>query len=177
MAEKGAQDRKETRGRPPLFKSPEALQKAVDAYFVHCAAGRPVEVVTKAGTVITVTKPYSPSVVGLALALGFTNRESLGDYCTRKVDSEFFAPIIMRAKARIEEQMVQGGLAGEYEPKVLIRILSANFGYADKQEQKHSGDSENPVQVTGGLSPDAVDAIRSAILGVPTKPPKPGGDE
>lgn len=91
------------KGRPPKFKSKEEMQAKIDAYFEECK-GRVLtddegKVITdKYGQpVIIDRKPLT--VTGLALALGFSSRQSLLDYEAKKE----FLDTITRAKARVEE--------------------------------------------------------------------------
>ena len=89
-------------GRPLKFRSVSAMQKKIDEYFESCES-RPL--LDKNGYVLTdkkgnpiFTPGHPPTVTGLALALGFTNRQSLLNYQER---DEFF-DTITRAKARVE---------------------------------------------------------------------------
>ena len=85
------------------YKSVEEMQAAIDAYFDSCEgyvytddAGQPV--LDKYNQPIIIgAKP--PTVTGLALALGFTNRVSLLNYQAR---SKAYNEIISRAKSRVE---------------------------------------------------------------------------
>ncbi len=85
------------------FKTPEEMQVKIDEYFEECkghplvdSGGNPV--MDKFGyPVIIDRKPLT--VTGLALALGFTTRQSLLNYQHR---SKSFQEIIERAKLRIE---------------------------------------------------------------------------
>lgn len=90
-------------GRPLKYKSVKAMQKVIDEYFESCNP-RPLldsnrHVLTdKHGNPVMIPGP-PPTVTGLALALGFTNRQSLLNYQER---DEFF-DTITRAKARVEQ--------------------------------------------------------------------------
>ena len=85
------------------YKSPEEMQAKVDAYFEECQGhplldddGKPVT--DKLGyPIILDSKPLT--VTGLALALGFTTRQSLLNYQSR---SNKYQEIIERAKLQIE---------------------------------------------------------------------------
>lgn len=85
------------------YKSPEEMQAKVDEYFKECQghpllddAGKPVT--DKFGyPIILDSKPLT--VTGLALALGFTTRQSLLNYQSR---SKRYQEIIERAKLQIE---------------------------------------------------------------------------
>ena len=90
-------------GRPPKYRSAKAMQKVIDKYFESCES-KPL--LDKKGNVLTDKrgKPViipgpPPTVTGLALALGFTNRQSLLNYQEK---DEFF-DTITRAKARVEQ--------------------------------------------------------------------------
>lgn len=89
-------------GRPPKYKSKAEIEEKVCEYFKSCEGeilkdddGQPV--LYKGRPVIINDKP--PTITGLALALGFTNRQSLLNYQSKK---EFF-DTITRAKSRVEQ--------------------------------------------------------------------------
>lgn len=85
------------------YKNVADMQAAIDAYFKSCEGyvftdenGMPV--LDKYNQPIIIgEKP--PTVTGLALALGFTNRVSLLNYQAR---SKAFDEVITRAKSRVE---------------------------------------------------------------------------
>ena len=90
-------------GRPPKYRSAKAMQKVIDEYFKSCE-NKPL--LDKEGHVLTdkhgrpvIIQGPPPTVTGLALALGFTNRQSLLNYQEK---DEFF-DTITRAKARVEQ--------------------------------------------------------------------------
>ena len=89
-------------GRKLKFPTPEEMQAAIDAYFEDCK-GHPLTgpdgqiILNKYGDPIFLdVKPLT--VTGLALALGFTTRQSLLDYQGRGAYKE----IIEAAKLKIE---------------------------------------------------------------------------
>ena len=92
-----------TVGRPLKYKTPKKMQKAIDKYFKNCES-KPLldekgHVLTdKHGNPVIIQGP-PPTITGLALALGFTNRQSLLNYQEK---DEFF-DTITRAKARVEQ--------------------------------------------------------------------------
>jgi len=109
-------------GAPRKFKSPEELQKKIDAYFAECDEKK---------------KPYTIS--GLALALD-TTRRTLLDY-QNEPNLAAFSHTITRAKARIET-FVEESL---FQPKITQGVafnLKNNFGWIDKQEHEYSGKLE-----------------------------------
>ena len=65
----------------PKYQTPEAMQKAVDKYFADCEASK--EILT---------------VAGLALAIGFVDRQSMYDYRAKPS----FTGVIKEAVSRIE---------------------------------------------------------------------------
>lgn len=89
-------------GRKPKYKTPEEIQKKIDAYFVQCegtllrnSKGDPV--VDRMGHPVYVDRK-PPTITGLALALGFTTRKGLLRYQAKKE----FMDVILEAKTRIE---------------------------------------------------------------------------
>ena len=101
----------------------------------------------KKGDLLEYIKPVPYTVMALALHLGFNSRTSLLNYCGYRDDEssmteeektrrEAFVNIIMRGKARIEEQNLKFGMLGEFEPKITALNLAANYGYNTKVEEK-----------------------------------------
>ena len=58
-------------GRPRKFRSVEEMETAIEAYFLKCDE-RMVDVVTKLGDVVKVSKPAPYAMSGLAYELGIT---------------------------------------------------------------------------------------------------------
>lgn len=90
-------------GRPPKYKSKEEIQEKIDAYFEECKGRQLTDPQTGAAVYDKYGYPVMvdvriPTVTGLALALGFTNRVSLLNYQGRKE----FRATIETAKTRIE---------------------------------------------------------------------------
>lgn len=120
-------------GRPPRYKKREEIEGLIDKYFEECK-GQPlivdgVAVTDKNGSpVIIGAKP--PTVTGLALALGFTSRQSLLNYQGKAE----FVDSITRAKALIEEY-VEGRLFDKDGVRGAIFSLANNFkGWKEKQD-------------------------------------------
>lgn len=84
---------KKTTGRPPKYRSPEEMQKAIDKYFTDCS-GEPyteeggTPKTNKWGMIIYKTSPKSLTITGLALAIGFNSRQSFFDYMERNKSGE-----------------------------------------------------------------------------------------
>ena len=91
------------RGRPPKWKSTEAMQEVIDAYFEDCQGhplvGEDRRVVMDKRGVPIIAGAHPPTVTGLARALGLTSRRALMNYQKKKE----FADTIARAKTRCEE--------------------------------------------------------------------------
>lgn len=114
-------------GRPPKFKTPEAMQKVIDAYFDSCwdidEDGKRKQ-----------TRPYT--ITGLALALGMSRRALL-DY--EKKDE--FLPTIKRAKL-IVENWVEEQLYRKTQVTGAIFNLKNNYGWKDKNETDITSDGK-----------------------------------
>lgn len=87
----------------PRYTDPEEVQRIVDKYFEDCE-GKPLTdsdgnvILTKQGDPVYIGK-RPPTVTGLALALGFINRQSLLNYQAKPA----FRDVITRAKSRVEQ--------------------------------------------------------------------------
>ncbi len=111
-------------GRPRRFKTPKAMQLAIDEYF---------------DTIEKIT------ICGLALHLGFAQRKSLLDY--EGYDPKF-CNTIKRAKSRVEayyeEHLVENNAAGSI-------FALKNFDWTDKNTTEHVI-SEDTLTVMGLIS-------------------------
>ena len=103
-------------GRPRKYKTADDLYAAGEAYI----AQRAIE-----------DKP--PTLIGLALALGFTGRQALCDYERRPE----FVDAVKRLKSMCEDYYEQRLTAGG-NPAGAIFALK-NFGWRDKVEVEHDG--------------------------------------
>lgn len=112
-------------GRPPLYDTPEKMQKVIDAYFAECDID---------------DRPYT--IAGLALALDM-DRSSINNYQSK---DEFFLTIKrakLRIEARLEERLDGSNATGT------IFNLKNNFGWKDVQQQEVSGADGGPVEIKG----------------------------
>lgn len=120
-------------GCPPMYKTPEEMQKVIDKYFEDCNG----EYVVIDGVVATdkngypiMTKPRPLTITGLALALGFTSRQALLNYECK----EEFVDTIKRAKAKVE-QYAEERLFDRDGVNGAKFNLSNNFsGWSEKQQ-------------------------------------------
>ena len=121
-------------GRPATYKTVEEMQEKIDAYFNSCYG----EYITdEEGNLMTdkngqpvMSKPRPLTITGLALALGFTGRQSLLNY----EDKEEFVDTIKRAKSRIE-QYAEERLFDKDGVNGAKFNLSNNFkGWSEKQQ-------------------------------------------
>ncbi len=99
-------------GRPLKFKTPEEMQFEIDKYFSMCEE-----------------KNQPSTITGMALTLGFMDRQSLIDYSNR----DEFSCTVKIAKSRVEESVERGLLKG-YNPSGAIFNLKNNFKWNDKTE-------------------------------------------
>jgi hypothetical protein len=130
-------------GRPPKYNSPEEMQTAIDEYFEDHqprirkdSVGNPI--INKNGLPSIDLNP--PTISGLALFLGFSNRTSLYEY---EKESEY-SDTIKRARSRCEEFVESNGMSGIVPPAMAIFALK-NYGWSDKQEIEHSGGTTDTV--------------------------------
>lgn len=147
-------------GRPPMFLTVEELQKKIDEYFtLKCGrfpvilrddktgeilrdeeTDQPLLLKGFGGKLIYDFKP--PTVTGLALYLGFCDRQSLYDYKkkpenenTDKATAEAFTCTIKKAISFIEET-AEGNLMKNEKPVGAIFWLK-NHGWKDETTEHH----------------------------------------
>ena len=134
-----------------MFNSLEDLEASIESYFDNPPTRI---VVTNSGNSIEIK---CPTITGLALHLGFMDRQSIYDY----QEKEEYTCAIKKARLRIEsnyETNLSGGA-----PTGSIFALK-NFGWKDKIEQELSGS----LSLTG-LTDTQLDALikqQAAALGL-----------
>ena len=118
-------------GRPLKFKTVAELEKAIEKYFEKC-----VDEIIKDENGVPVMKngsigiiPHPPTVAGLALHLGFADRQSLYDYKER----EAFSCTIKKAITRIEAYAEKALISGQSSTGAIFWLK--NHGWTDKTEQ------------------------------------------
>jgi len=117
-------------GRPPMYSTPEEMQKKIDEYFEK------VPTFKRYYGEISVDVPC-PTITGLTLFLGFCDRQSFRDY---EVNKPEFTCTMKTARQRIEnhyETLLQQG-----QPTGAIFALK-NFGWTDKSEFEIRGGMKN----------------------------------
>jgi len=112
--------------RPLKYKTPDKLQKAVDKYFKN---------------------EDKPTICGLALALGFSSRQSLLDYGEKAE----FVDIIKSAKTYLES-LVEKRVLYENCGAGPIFWLKANRGWKEIQHHEHTGSIEQVIREVEGTS-------------------------
>lgn len=141
------------RGRPLKFRSAKALQMKIDEYFDSCD-NNTAPVMTKTGAIVDMPSPKPYTITGLALALD-TSRQTLLNYAERE---EYF-DTIRKAKLRIENYVEES----LWTPKItsgVIFNLKNNFGWVDKQNVEHSGETTQNVNNNMDLSHLTVEELK-----------------
>lgn len=125
-------------GRKPTFASAEEMQEKIDAYFESCepellrdTGGNPV--LNKNGEPVYVGgRPMT--IQGLALALGFTSRQSLLNYKAKRE----FVDTVTRARLRVEQYAAERLFDRDAQRGAQF-TLAYGFGYAKENEEKDEG--------------------------------------
>jgi hypothetical protein len=120
-------------GRPPVFETPEQMEAAIEDYFNPLVKN---EAHTKSGVMLSEGPERGPrakvTITGLALHLGFCDRQSLYDY----EDKPEFSCIVKKARLRVEmsyeERLSESACTGAI-------FALKNMGWKDKTETEHSG--------------------------------------
>lgn len=131
-------------GRPKKFKTPEQLQKKVDAYFKK---------MDKEG------RPYL--VTGLALHLDCT-RTTLIEYEGKirgREKGEEFANIIKKAKAKCEHWLYENALMKKASHTMAIFSLKANYNWKDWNQEPYHPYTQEERQI----DPETLERIKETI--------------
>lgn len=139
-------------GRPPKYSSKEEIQEKIDAYFTECegkvledGGGKPV--LDKYNRPVMYGQ-RPPTITGLALALGFSGRQSLLNYKGKK---EFF-DTITRAYARVEQYTEERLFDKEGAAGAKFSLANNFEGWKEKQQIE--ADVKNDVNISIELSDD-----------------------
>jgi hypothetical protein len=123
-------------GAPPKYKSVKEMQSIIDKYFKDCEgypltdAEGEIKLNKYDQPIILGQKP--PTVTGLALALGFTSRQTLLNYADKKE----FVDTITRAKMKIEEYAESRLFDKDGVNGSKFTLINNFKGWRDKQEQE-----------------------------------------
>lgn len=98
-------------GRPPIWKDPEAFEKATEAYFAD--------------------QEIKHTWTGLSLHLGFAGREGLWEYSKKPEFSNSVKKALSRIETIYEERLGTNKATGAI-------FALKNFGWKDKQEIDHT---------------------------------------
>jgi len=118
-------------GRPSKFRSAVEVEKRCNEYFNYCDNYKLKKInIDKEGveTIELIPKPKPYTVIGLALYLGYVNKQSIYDLRDKK--NKFSVPI-EAALSNIEHQYVSNGLNGTFNPMFTQFILKHNYSYSD----------------------------------------------
>lgn len=116
-------------GRKPTFASAEEMQEKIDAYFASCEPellrdGDGTPMLNKNGEPVYVGgRPMT--IQGLALALGFTSRQSLLNYKAKRE----FVDTVTRARLRVEQYAAERLFDRDAQRGAQF-TLAYGFGYA-----------------------------------------------
>lgn len=114
-------------GRPRSFNDEKELRALIQEYFETWQhKGRPI------------------TLAGLCCYLGVV-RSTFADYANGKYDSKInnFSNTIKEAREYIENDKLEKGLLGLYNPTIAIFDLKNNHGYTDKQDVTSDGKPVN----------------------------------
>ena len=120
-------------GRKPTFSSAEEMQEKIDAYFASCEPellrdGDGTPMLNKNGEPVYVGgRPMT--IQGLALALGFTSRQSLLNYKAKRE----FVDTVTRARLRVEQYAAERLFDRDAQRGAQF-TLAYGFGYARDAE-------------------------------------------
>jgi len=132
-------------GCPPMYKTPEEMQAAIDKYFADCDQVTPALDVNGnpmlyKGQPVLLKEPTPYTVTGLALALGFKSRQALINYQVK----DAFNDAITRAKLKIEDYAAQRLYDKEGSNGAKF-TLGCNYQWKDTQS----------IELTGKVSVEA----------------------
>ena len=143
------------RGRPPKWKSAEAMQEVIDAYFEDCQGhpliGEDGHVATDEQGVPIIVGACPPTVTGLARALDLSSRRALANYQKKKE----FAYTIARAKL-ICEEYAEERLFGKDGQRGAMFLLRCGFRW--NEDGKDSEESDNSADCGVVELPAVMDA-------------------
>lgn len=114
-------------GRPPIFKTAEEMQKAIDLYFESCW------IVDEQGTKKQII-PYT--ITGLANAIGM-ERKTLLDY----QEKDEFCDTVKEAKRKVAQYVEEYLFTGKNQTGAIFNLKN-NFDWKDKTETDVTSNGE-----------------------------------
>lgn len=108
------------------FETPEELEKLVDQYFIDCASKNRI---IKGSRGQDIEKYQPMSVVGLCNFLNIT-KPTLAHYEARPE----FKDILLLARQKIEQDIIDHAVNGDYNPVFSIFHLKNHFGWKDRND-------------------------------------------
>lgn len=130
-------------GRPPIFENPDQLVDKINDYIKSCVPEYMKDnngeyVTTEKGLVLL--KNNKPTVTGLAMFLGFADRQSLYDYEKKQE----YSCIIKKARLFVENSYEED-LRNSSLPATGSIFALKNMGWSDKMDINHSGEIDSTV--------------------------------
>lgn len=110
-------------GKKPKYTDKKQIEELIEKYFRECDK-----------------KQRPPTVTGLALALGFTSRQALLNYQSKKQ----FVDTITRAKARVEQYAEERLFDRDGQKGAQF---SLRYNFAGWKDEPDNGSSASPVQI------------------------------
>ena len=127
-------------GRPLAFETPEALQEAIDSYFLKCDS-RLKTFVDKEGNETTALVPEPYTMSGLALSIGI-DRRTLMEY--KDNERKPFSHTVKLARDRVQADM-ERRLYETSNQAGIIFGLKNNYGWRDERIVESTVKQESTV--------------------------------
>jgi len=132
-------------GRPTKY-DPSIIDKFCEYFNKPPYEERDVEVQTKSGEVITISKDVPndfPTLAGFCISIGI-DRTTLKEWADQYPD---FSLVYKRAKEFQENYLVVNGLKGLIQQPMAIFTSKNLINWTDKQEIKHEGQIDSKITV------------------------------
>lgn len=143
-------DNKRGVGQPPIIKSPQEMEDKINEYFKSLLPQPLLDnngnvLKTKSGE-LAFSKERKPSVVGMALYLGYESRQSFYD----NIKKPEYSYILKRARSKVELGVLDGGMDDEI-PQALTIFLLKQFGYSDKPREEEKDNFRKDKSILSAL--------------------------
>lgn len=153
VASKPTTDPYSSRGRKPLYNTPEEMESAIEAYFTYIQGEkgeREEEIfdpknkkIKKELVEYWIRRPEPPTRTGLVLYLGFSSHSALQNYANRDID---FKAVTTRGMMRVEH-----GYEKDLRDRDATRgaqFALSNMGWKNKQDVQALDKEGNPADPT-----------------------------